>query len=181
MTPGADVVVFALALDPDGYESTVVRWAQVVTDSAHSGSVVFDPRRETPRKSVWSAVDLTNGHYAIATPPGTLRQRHWPAKPFHASAGGRIDQFRLEAPFADWLYVHPGRGAWVHRGHDGNPTDADGKPDGLTTLQLSSARPLTAPADAPELVPGGVVIVIDLYSLSITATRLDGALLQEVW
>lgn len=182
VTPGSDVVVFALALDPDGFESTVVRWAEIVSDTARTGSVVFDARRDIPRKSIWTAVDLSNGQYAMAAPPGhPLRKRPWPTKPFHADSAGHIDEFRADAPFVDMLYVHPGRGAWVHRAHDGDTTDADGKPNGLTTLHLSTARSLNALPNGPELLPGGVLIVIDFYHLNVAAARLDGALLQELW
>jgi hypothetical protein len=180
--PGAQVAFFAVGLVPDGYESTVYRWSQVVTDDARQGAVTFDAGREIPCKSIWVVVDVSDGRSTVAAPPGCpLRSTAFTPKPFHVEANGDVATFLHAHPFLDLLYVHPGQGVWTIEAADGYPSDADGKSDGTTTVAIASAKPLASPhADAPRLRPGGVLVAIDLYSLDVASARLDEAFLREV-
>jgi hypothetical protein len=186
-------VLFAVGLVPDGYQSTVVRWASILPDTAHTGSVQFDTGSSIPCKSIWVAADLTSGQYAIAAPPGCpLRMASLAAHSFKRNAQGDIDSFVHPGPFLDFLYVHPGKGAWIIRAKDGyegistgtdddTESDTDGKSDGVTTVAFGTARNLVAgSSENMKLVPGGLLFAIDLYRLDIVVVRVDQQMLNEV-
>jgi hypothetical protein len=201
LQPGSSAVLFAVGLIPDGYQSTVVRWAQVVADTAHAGSVQFDAGGAIPCKSIWVAADLRTGQYTVAAPDGCpLRLASLAPHPFKRNARGEIDRFFHSRPFLDFLYVSPGKGAWIIRAVDGydahsdgsadgagsssndenRERDEDGKSDGMITVALGSARKLVKGSSNLDLVPGGILFAVDLYRLDIAAVRLDEKMLSEV-
>lgn len=182
VTPGGDVVFFAVGLVPTGWQSTVMRWSQAVSDDDRDGTVTYDAGAEVPCKSIWIAAELTNGHFAVAAPPGCpLRQVALDSRSFKKSAKGELELFLHARPYLDLLYVHPGKGAWTISAADSFPTDADGESNGVTAIALSGARSLTGDGTkAKDFVPGGILIAIDLYKLDVVAERLDAKMLNEV-
>ena len=183
VTPGGQVVFFAVGLVSNGFRSTVMRWSQVVSDDDHDGAVTFDAGQTIPCRSIWAVAEIANGHFAIAAPPGCpLRQAGaLSARAFRHRTNGNLDGFLHERPYLDLLYVHPGKGAWTVRAADGSPTDADSKSDGVTTVTLAGARSLLSNGTPPaSFVPGGILVAIDFYGFDVVAERLDAKLFSEV-
>lgn len=181
VTPGAQVVFFAVGLVPMGWESMIVRWSQAVTDEDHDGSVTFDAGREIPCRSIWVAADATNGHYTVTAPPNChLRRAALDPKSFRKNDKGDLELFLHARPYLDLLYIHPGKGVWAISAADSFPSDADGESNGVTAIALSKAKALAGNGTAKDFVPGGVLVAIDLYTMDVVAERLDAKTLEEV-
>jgi len=179
ITPGGQVVYFAAASVPQGWKSTIYRWSQVVTDDDRDGAVTLDIGRDVPFKSIWVVADLTNGHFTVAAPEDMpLRQVPFDKKSLRKNAKGDLELFLLSTPSLEFLYIHPGRGAWTGHVRDSSPSDADGTIDGIAGFALSTARPLSGDAAPKEFAPGGILVAIDLYRLNVVAERLTGDMLN---
>jgi len=179
VSAGGDVLFYGLGLDADGYVSGVRRWAETITDDDRDGTVSFRTTPAVPQRSLWVVVDLRNGQYSIAAPAGyPIRAAELGRSFFRRSAGGVLDVFAYRKPYLDLLYVHPGGGAWVIKSADGRPDDLDALP-GLTAIPLTSARRIGTAGERPrEFVPGGILVAIDFYTMTIYAGRLEGATLN---
>jgi hypothetical protein len=103
LEPGAQVVFFAVGLVPDGYESTVVRWSAIVSDTTKTGAVTFDAEAEIPCKSAWVVADIATGAYTVAAPPG-CPLRHGTIDPASLQKNLRqeVDGFRANHPI--WTF-----------------------------------------------------------------------------
>jgi hypothetical protein len=180
ITPGAQVVFFAAASVPHGWYSSTIRWAETVTDEDRDGTVTLDAGRTVPRKSVWVVADATNGHFTVAALENEpLRRDPLDKKSLRKNAKGET-MLSLSSPFVDFLYIHPGKGVWAMKARDSHTTDADEQIDGVASALLANARPLLGDAAPKELSPGGILVAIDLYRLTVAAERLDGKMLAEV-
>lgn len=180
ITPGSRVMFFAVGLDPQGYESNVVRWAQAVTDDARLGTAALELGRKVPWKSIWVVVDLTNNQYTVASPAG-FPARPAPLSPglLRKSASGDVDRLAVERSFADALYVAPGGGAWTIEARDGHDTDGDGAADGTTTVALQRMQPVeSAGGKASRITPGGLLFVLDFSRMDVLAIRVNEQLLR---
>jgi hypothetical protein len=178
--PGSTVVFFAVGLVPNGYESAVYRWSRS-TMADVAGVATFDSQATIPCKSIWVAVSTSDAHYAVAAPPNCpLRMVTAPLRPLKRSAAGAIDLFGHGRASIDFLYVHPGAGAWTGFAYDGaSDSDGDGKADGVATVRLTSLKPVPGASGPPaEFLPGGVIFAIDYHRLDIAVVRLDGAMLS---
>jgi hypothetical protein len=181
ITPGAQVVFFATGLVPTGYESSVQRWSQVVTDDDRDGAVTLDAGQKIPFKSIWVIADLTNGHFAVAAPPDApLLQVAFDKRSLRKNDKGDLELFLHSAPFVDFLYVHPGKGAWKVYASDSHPSDADGQSNGVTGVALSNTEALAGDPKPKDFVPGGILVAIDLYRLNVIAERLDGQVINAL-
>ena len=181
VTPGTEVVFFAVGLAPMGWESKMVRWSQAVTDDDRDGVVSFDAGRDIPCRSIWVVADVRNGHFTVAAPPAChLRRKPFDKKSLRKNGKGELELFLHARPYLDLLYVHPGKGAWVISAADSHPTDADGESNGVTAIALSKARTLSGNGPATDFAPGGIVVAVDLYMLDVVAERLDAQSLAEV-
>src|ERR1700682_4049507 len=58
ITPGPSALFFASGRQKNGYDQTLVRYAQTVTDDDHDGAVTFDLGRAVPALTVWVGVDM---------------------------------------------------------------------------------------------------------------------------
>jgi hypothetical protein len=180
VTRGAEVVYFAAASVPHGWYSSTLRWAQTVTDEDRDGAVTLDIGRAVPRRSIWVVVDSTNGHFTVAAPDDEpLRRNPLDKKSLRKNAKGET-MLSLSTPFVDFLYIHPGKGVWTMKARDSHTTDADEQIDGVASAVLANFRPLSGDAAPKDLSPGGILVAIDLYRLTVAAERLDGQMLAEV-
>jgi hypothetical protein len=178
--PGGQVVFFAIGLVPTGWQSDIVRWAQVVTDDDHDGTVAYDAGREIPCKSIWVAAELPNGHFTVSAPPNChLRQRALDWKSFKKSSKGNLELFLQSRPYLDLLYIDSHGGAWTISAADSYDSDADGESNGVTAVSLSNARSLTGDAPPKDFAPGGIVVAIDLYTMDVVAERIDANSLAQ--
>jgi len=179
LTPGTDVLVFGYAAETTGYDRAFAEWHEVVTDADHDGTVTFTSKRSIPWRSIWVVVDLRNAQFGVGAPAGYHVALPTHRRVFSRGAAGLLDHVTSMAPWLSAAYVHPGGGVWLMSASDGQPSDSDGRRDGLTSVALPAFTPLTVPGDRPkEFAPGGVLIVIDPFHMRLDAVRLDGAALN---
>jgi len=175
LSPGTTAVLFAVGQQPipDAYMNRVQRWA-VVADADRSGKVVFELSDDVPTIAIWVVADTRNGEIGISTGDrfgirpvpilrNTLRR---------STASGDIDRFSFDRSYLALLYVHPGKGAWTWSAMDGGAGDTDGS-NGSSTIDFAKARPLIAKSNAPQIVPGGLLVAIDYMNMEVAVIRVD--------
>ena len=111
-SPGGQVIWFGLTQEVVAYEVTYARHQEAGPVDG-KGQASFDLGKAVPRRSLWVAVDLASGAYAIATPPGfELTQTELPATALTYRGSSLADQISDEADGSLILLVRPGQGAW---------------------------------------------------------------------
>ena len=163
VTPGGSVVWFGVIRDRPGWTNRVVRRDAVVSDSDGDGVVRLDPGVPLAPQSIWTAVDLASGAFAIATPEGMPRREvELPANALRSSARGVVEAIEDARQFLEILVVRPGEGSWTLSVGDGGASDADLQADGNIRAALASMRPVqAAKAALDQLLAGDVVVVVD--------------------
>jgi hypothetical protein len=178
VTPGTEVLVFGIGLQPKGYHVVVRRWSTVVSDSDHDGAVNFALDPPITWNTLWVIADLRTGKYVIASTPGFPVARAWlPRRDLRRGSDGTVARLLYERSTADVLYLVPG-GAWTLHLADGEPSDGDGTPDGAISVEierLAGVLPATPPPRA--LTPGGTLLLIDQSRLDLLELKLDAELL----
>ncbi len=178
VTPGGSVVWFSVAREHPHWLTRAVRRDAVLPDTDGDGVVRFELERAVPRRSVWTAVDLTTGAYATATPRDMPRLEVQPtADSLRRSPVGVIETLQDTRGFLEILLVRPAQGAWAQSVGDGGASDSNALPDGRVQASFGSMRPINSSKVAPgQLAPCDVVIVVDPKSLEFYATRVGATL-----
>lgn len=164
ITPSGRVALFAMSMRQERGMPTLRRFEKVLTDDDGDGSIVFQPGGGVPLRSVWLAVDLTNGSLASASPAGTeLNPRAIGSDELVRNAQSAAVALRQERLSVDLLLVRPGTGAWILRAREGGSMDGDHTRNGMLTVTFADAEALdTGSGSAPaQLQPGDVVAAID--------------------
>ncbi len=168
--PEAQVFLHGVSRYHDAYY-----WALVPTDEMltadESGSVRYEVPDGVAPFSVWAAVDAATGELAIASPEGSIGQEvPFPADGLDQTPGAVVSRLHTTWERAEVLFVRPGVGAWrgiASRGGRSSPTAAG------AAVDLASALPIqAAPAPPAALVPGDVVMAVNLDTLDYFAARL---------
>jgi hypothetical protein len=177
VTPGGQVLFFGAGFEPKRYYVVPHRWSKVL-DADVKRTVSYELDAPVTWNAVWIVADLTTGRYAIASTPGfPIEESHLTHRSFHRDALGAVSQFAYQRPVVDFLYLAPG-GAWTQLTYDGDSSDADGKDDGVTTVDLGKLLPLGARKSAPTaFAPGGTLFIIDLSRLDVLELKIDGSVL----
>jgi hypothetical protein len=178
VTPNAKVLFFGAGFEPKRDNAVVHRWSTVLSDTAVRGHVEYDLGAPVTWNALWIIVDLTSGHYAIASTPGfpTIRTSV-PHREFKRGIGSLVSRFAYGRSAVYALYVHPG-GASMAMSRDGGPTDSDGVADGTTEIDLANLQPLADGVKVPDaFVPGGTLFLIDTSRLDLLELQIDGSLL----
>jgi len=179
--PGARVVLYAVSLVSDGYSSGSRAFNALLTDDDHDGAITYSSAKPVALRSIWVAVDLDTGEYAVGTPSGygtTQPGRH---AAFRKSNGGTVDVVAAPSLLAYVLYVRPGQGAWTTMAIDGGVGDFDQASDGIASLSLGRFKSVDGTSPAPaSLLPGGALFIIDeahmtTEAVTLTADMLNGA------
>jgi hypothetical protein len=163
ITPKGKVVWFSVAREIEDYAATVVRRDQVVEDDDGDGKVRLEVGKPVPVQSVWIAVDLASGAYAVAAPEGS-RAAELPQAGRNPGRGeaGKPEWVEVDRRYLELAVVRPGLGAWALTLGDGGESDADGTADGSLTASLARMRSLGASPAAPDrFSPRDVVAVVD--------------------
>jgi len=181
-TPSGQVAFFSVARIPLGYSQRLeVRRELGLADA--SGRAEWVVEREPWLGSVWAAVDLASGEFALAAPPGgTLRQRPLDIDAFEQGAGGEFSSLRysghvvLEALVVRTAKSQQDEGVWGLRASDGGEADGDGEHNDEISLQPSRLEAISEGAPAlSAFAAGDVVILIDSDRLEVSALRLKEA------
>jgi hypothetical protein len=163
VTSGGDVVLFSASLANDRGVLRQRSAADVLHDDDGDGVVTFQSATPIPLRSIWIAVDETNGQSAIggrADYAPTILP--FPQRLVKQDADGIIGIFGDERLAAEMVIVRPGKGAWRLVALDGETTDGDRQHDGRLSLAAADAQPLDAKSETPKrLKNGDVIAVID--------------------
>jgi hypothetical protein len=148
MTPGATVVWFGMGLDIVEYsEMRSERQETAVADAQGGATLIF--QAAVPPQSVWVAVDLTTGAFALGSPPA------FTAGSFNVAAGSIVngtgsasDQLTDPAGCVHVLLVRPGQGAWAATIGRGGVNDQSSPMDASLRFSIESLGPITPGAAA---------------------------------
>lgn len=160
VTPNATVFVYGIAREATGWMSAVVRRATYLTD-AGAGTVSWTIDKPVPVRSVWFAVDLSNGMTATAYPDG------FPAASLSLGDGnlrkslaGDIDELALAGYAVDFAVVRPGKGAWARYTYWDASNDLPNE-RGTPHLKVFDLLPVAGTTDSPPpvLKHGDVVLM----------------------
>ncbi len=181
-SPDGDVAFFSVAKIPLGYSQRVeVRREVVVADA--TGRAEWALESEPALKSVWAAVDLASGEWALASPEGgLLRQQPLELTAFERDPGGELSTLLYDGHVvAEALVVRTALsagspGVWGLRLSDGGDADGDGDHNDAIRLHPASLAAI-GEAGAPPLAfaPGDVVVLVDPDRLEVSAVRLEEA------
>jgi len=180
--PGVRVAIFGVAREFEAFRASVTRYDRVVeTDDKGVARFELPEGRAVSRRSVWVAVELTEGGLAVGAPEGRkVDQVEFPEggldgeRRFFDGAGGLLDL----------LVVRPEAGAggaeeagvWGLRAGDGGESDRDGEANARLSLAFSDLSALADSAPAPETLQARDVLVgIEPFSLRIYAGQLTDA------
>jgi hypothetical protein len=180
LTSGGAVAWWSVAHEPQEYHRRVVGRGGIDQDADGDGRVVLPASGPVAIKSVWIAVDLGSGAYAVAAPDGFFPEalEFGPGEGLSGSAPGQVDRLTAAREDLVILAVRPGAegaGAWTHSVLDGGEEDGDQREDGALVAVLSEAVAVEGSSPAPEtLLSGDVLAAIHPRSLQVFSTRLAG-------
>jgi hypothetical protein len=89
---------------------------QIAVDTGGAGSVRLDLGKPVPAQSIWFAVDLASGQFAVRAPEG------YPLRPFDLPANaipGTLNRIEIARRLLLVVLVRPGIGAWTLRENRG--------------------------------------------------------------
>ncbi len=179
-TASGEVAWVGLAREPMQYFQKVTELRQVSTADA-AGTASLALAGSAPYSSLWIAIDVTSGAFAVGTP------EDYPmlAEPLGGAnlvlgAQDKPIGLHLAQLTAQVLVVRPGTGAWSLKVVDGTAEDADGEFNSALEVALPDLEPLGSAAAPAELEAGDVVAWIDPDRFTHTVATLQaGTLAQE--
>lgn len=148
ITPRASVFAFGIAREKSGYFTNVMPRQVTLRDDDGDGRVEWTIGTGIVTRSIWMAVDLTNGQYVASAPAEygatrvALSDRH--LKKF----GDDVTKLAFAGTFVEFLVVRPGVGAWRSVAGLHGPLDEGTDEDEITvsTLRLEPQGDHHAPA-----------------------------------
>ena len=172
LTPGKTVAWFGVEriVDPD-LAAELVQRAEAKTAGA-DGVSRLELARPVSQRSLWVAVDVESGEFVVAAPDGyAIRRRPRPSR-LVVGEGSRPDEIEDGPAYLYGLMVRPGEGAWIFRGGDGSPLDADGETDGRVHFALDDLEPLPGSPAPPAKAKGtDLWFVVDLLKMQIAVHK----------
>lgn len=172
-TPSSEIVWFSIASESSDYASTTVpRFSVSAADVG--GNANFEMPNGVPPHSIWVAVDMTTGVYALATPGDyPLRTASLASDALKVGKSDKVDQLAIPRSDLHVLLVRSSVGAWVGRFSEGAPDDADGVADGVLTAELAGFRALGDSPVAPDAYANGdLIIAIDPINMEVMVLRV---------
>ena len=130
-----------------------------------------------PPQSIWIAIDLKTGAYAMASPSGfsPLLFDLLP-EALNVRGDALADQLVDVADHAEILLVRPGKGAWAKTVGRGGDDDDSSPNDAAYKLALDKLEPLRA-ADGPssgKLAAKDLLFVLHPEAMAIAAVTVKG-------
>ncbi len=172
LTPGGTVAWFGVQRRVDAdFSGEIVRLWDAGKAGADGSARIDLPTPVTP-SSLWAAVDVASGEFAVAAPAGYRIAR--PGKPggLGVGQGANPDEIVDERPYLAGLVVRPGEGAWSFSGGDGGPRDEDGQSNGRVRFALDKLDPLPGSPAAPAKAKGtDLWIVVDLLKMEVSVHK----------
>ncbi len=162
-TAGGDVILFSSSLDSKRgllWQYTEAR--SVAADG--TGSLAFAPPWRVRFRSIWIAIDVASGRYAVGGPIGyDVAILPFPTQLLKKDADGVLGLFGAQILSADMVVVRPKEGAWRATAIEANTGDADREKDGRLSFAIVDAIPIPGTKTSPprRLKNGDVIAVTD--------------------
>lgn len=129
----------------------------------------FELGRPAAQRSVWVAVDVESGDFAVSAPEGYQVVRRFKPARLEVVDGGGADAIVDGRSYLFGLVVRPKEGAWTFQGGDGGPQDDDGETDGRVRFALDQLEALPGSPEPPAKARGtDLWFVVDLLTLRIS-------------
>jgi hypothetical protein len=173
LTPGADAVVFGVAVSREGPVKRISQPSGVV-EADGTGSIRWEEDDGVPQMSIWAVVDVSTGDFDRALPEGMpdnyLLDGNGDPLTQGQIVSGRITGGIAEAAF---LVVRPGVGAWRLHVGDGGASDSDGATDGSIRVKMNDLKPLREDwGPLRNIRPGDTIVIIDPRNMAYLAERV---------
>jgi hypothetical protein len=170
MTPKGQVVWFGVMRDPDNGTLDWAHHEEITTDQSGMGTVELNLGKPVAPQSIWFAVDLATGQFAVNAPTGyPLRQFDLPGGAIPAA----LDHLVIPRSLLIAVIVRPGVGAWTIRAGDGAAGDSDGAADGKVDVDLTRLLPIGATSGALKAVsPKDTLLIVDQARMDFIAVAL---------
>ncbi len=169
LSPGKAMVWFGVERLVDADYSCDLYQHYKTDTVAADGTVRFALDRAVAAASIWVAVDVETGQFAV-TAPVASHLRRVPQGPSLLSpgAGAASDKFLDTRTYLLGLAVRPGQGAWLFGGGDGGPRDLDKSANGRLSFALDQFDALPGSPAAPARAGGtDTWFIIDPAALEI--------------
>lgn len=169
LSPGKSMAWFGVErlVDAD-YSSDL--YQHYKTDTvASDGTARLTLDRAVAAASIWVAVDLDTGQFAVSAPViSHLRRIPQGPSALSPGVGAASDKFLDTRTYLLGLAVRPGQGAWLFGGGDGGPRDLDRSANGRLSFALDKFDPLPGSPAAPAKAGGtDTWFVIDPQTMEI--------------
>jgi hypothetical protein len=177
MTPGGEVVWLAMVRKVIEYEAAYDRRQGVVQADPLGVAQIPIGDAAVPPQSIWLAVDLKTGAYAMASPAG-FAPLLFDLLPDALNVRGDAlaDQLVDVADHAEILLVRPGKGAWGKGIGRGGADDDSSPNEAAFKLSLDKLQPLRG-ADGPssgKLNPKDLLFVLHPEAMAIAVVTFTG-------
>ncbi|HEY0157296.1 MAG TPA: hypothetical protein VGF28_08430 [Thermoanaerobaculia bacterium] len=165
ITPKAGVYVYSLSREATGTFTDVVPREIMLTDDDGDGIVVWTLEREVANRSIWLAVDLSNGAPTVGTPGGYAATRvDLSDGHLKKDFGAEARQLAFDGDFVEFIVVRPGTGTWrgtaSRRGTADEGTDPERPTVSVEKLEATLGGKEAAPR---HLQRGDVVLMINSF------------------
>lgn len=173
LTPSGSVAWTSVSREPQGYSTLIARRSGVAPADG-SGEATIELDGDVATASVWVVVDLDEGGFAVAAPPGSsFREVAFDGRSVVANPQGKLNRLVHTRPYVELFLARPGVGAWVMTAGEGAAGDDDGEQDGSLRTRLESLEPLAASPPPPDgLEADDVLVMVDPRSLEYYAVEL---------
>jgi hypothetical protein len=170
LSPGKSVVWFGVERLVDATYSSDLYERSTVDTAAADGTARLILDRPVSAASIWVAVDLETGTFAVTSPvTSQLHRTPQTASALFPGAGSVSDQFQDTRVYVLGLAVRPGRGAWTFGGGAGGPRDLDKSGSGRLRFALDQFDALPGSPAAPAKAEStDIWFVIDPQAMEIS-------------
>jgi len=160
-----------------GYENytSVLRRHRALLPADAGGTRSLQPVGGVAEDSVWVAVELASGRYGTSATPGRpVRELAMGPSALQRPGGGQSPKLVSQLPYAYFVLVRPGTGAWESTAGDGGTQDHDGNVDGAIQLALADLVQIRDAGPAPaDVLPGDLLIVFSPEQSAFFVTRVE--------
>jgi hypothetical protein len=176
VTPGGDVVFFAVAKEPRRTNPPIplkTQHAVLLHDDDRDGKVVFQRDQPVPLVAIWIAVDLATGQWTASGSPG-FEAHGIPIEEFAKNDNaGQLRKLSATIPEVHALLVRPGTGAWRIYTAKTSKVDEAGRNERPLRIDVSAMIPFSS--SLPKLNsfrPGDVLALIEPGSMRYAVTEV---------
>jgi hypothetical protein len=164
IAPRSSVLLFGVSADLQNNWRRVIVKDQILVDDDRDGIVKMPISNGSVINTVWLAVDMSSGAYALASP-----QTRAPVVRAFVVAKQDAAALQIGAARAEGVLVRPGAGAWRLSAGDGADGDLGPKDDLKIDSSLTFMTPVSATGPPPpQFRKDDLLVVIDRMTFATT-------------